>query len=295
MYSYDSPSMNHYYAALERCIYCGERNLPPGVARFSDEHIIPLSLGGNLILPEASCETCARTINKGIETVVAHQEWGLLRRKRDFPTRNRKARRESKTVTLRRVDGSEMQISLADYSTPVMMYKFGEARMLSGLPAGTDHLRWTATILTSHEEEMATQRKYPEWNKQHTLKAQPYPFARLLAKIGFAYSVAELGVESFTPLVTDIILGHSDDYFLTVGGTWDIGPAIKGGDHVTNISFRFISAKKSLLVVDIRLFSAIETPSYHVVVGEVDLENPTHLAAWVKHNRDGRLLIGPQK
>jgi hypothetical protein len=76
---------------------------------------------------------------------------------------------------------------------------------------------------------------------------------------------------------------------------WDIDPAVKGGDHVTGIIFRCVSPTELLVVVDIRLFSAIETPSYHVVVGEVDLENPAHLAAWTKHNDDGRLQITAQQ
>jgi hypothetical protein len=42
-------------AALGQCIYCYER-FP--LDELGDEHIVPLNLGGNLILPHASCSTC---------------------------------------------------------------------------------------------------------------------------------------------------------------------------------------------------------------------------------------------
>ena len=143
-------------------------------------------------------------------------------------------------------------------------------------------------MLSDHDEEMAMQRKYPQWDKRHTVKAQPYPFARLIAKIGFAYAVAELGRDAFSPLVTDIILGNSDDYFLTVGGSWDILSAIPGGDHTTDISMTFITPTKARVMVDVRLFSQAETPAYHVVVGEIDLTNPLHASAFAQHRGAGR-------
>jgi hypothetical protein len=286
---------NHLYPPIGKCIYCGETKLPVGVSRFGDEHIIPLALGGNLILQESSCRKCEKIINREIETPVCSHEWGYLRAKREFPTRNKKKRLAKTHIIVQGVDGSPMRIPVADYSAPVTMYKFGEARILSGLGPGVDDLRWTVVILTSCDEEMGMQRKYPGWDKIHRPKAQPYPFARLLAKIAYAYVVAEYGLGAFAPLVTDIILGRSDDYFYTVGGSWDIAPIIPGGDHVTNITVRGVGLSRMLIVVDIRLFSVAETPSYHVVVGEVDSKNPEHVTALEKHRLDGKIVQIPFK
>ncbi len=87
---------NHYYSPIRECIYCGVTKLPAGVSRFTDEHVIPLALGGNLVLREASCTACARIINKQIETPVLFKEWGYLRIKRGFPSRNKNNKREAR-------------------------------------------------------------------------------------------------------------------------------------------------------------------------------------------------------
>jgi hypothetical protein len=282
-----------HYSAVGKCIYCGETNLAKGVRKFGDEHIIPLAMGGNLILDEASCDSCEKIINSQIETPVLDREWGQFRARRGFPTRHKKQRKEKTHVIVGCVDGTTMKVPLREYSCPVMLYKFGEARILSGLPYGTDHLRWTASILTDHETEMAMQEKYPQWNKRHRLKTQPHEFARLLAKIGYSYATAELGYGAFTPLVTDLIRGTSDDYFLHVGGSWDMPAAVPGGDHLMNISMQFTSPTRALVILAIRLFSAMETPNYHAVVGAIDLTDSAHAEAWQRHIRDGKIPPPP--
>ena len=105
---------NHFYPSVRHCIYCGETKLLAGVSKFGDEHIIPLALGGNLILSEASCKICERIINREIETPVLSQEWGYLRSKREFPTRNSRTH-----VFVHRHDGSLMKMPVADYPSPV--------------------------------------------------------------------------------------------------------------------------------------------------------------------------------
>jgi hypothetical protein len=273
----------HAYPPAGKCIYCGSTQPP-----LTREHIIPFSFGGNIIFPDASCNACARIINRDIETPIARHEWGAFRVKRDFPSRRRKERKTH--ITIQGLDGLERSIPIAHHSTPVPMYKFGEARILAGLPPGLgDDRRWTVVMLSSHEEEMAMQQRFPEWNRAHRFRAMPHRFARLIAKIGHGYATAELGIGTFRPLTTDVILGHSDDYYYYVGGSWDIDPAIPGGDHITNISFRFTSSQTAWVVVDIRLFSAAQTPSYHAIVGKIDLSNVEHLRAFERHRVNGRL------
>jgi HNH endonuclease len=46
------------YSPVGRCIYCGVPAEEAGPRGLGDEHIIPLSLGGTLELPEASCDRC---------------------------------------------------------------------------------------------------------------------------------------------------------------------------------------------------------------------------------------------
>jgi len=182
-----------------------------------------------------------------------------------------------------------MKVPVADYPSPVPLYKFGEPRILTGLPFGTDHLRWTMEILGDRDSEMEMRRRHPEWNGHHVLRAQPYPFARLLAKIAYGYVVAEWGLAGFNPLGLDIILGRSDDYFYTVGGSWDIAEPIPGGDHITDIVLQVLSPKVLQIRVNIRLFSRVRMPSYTVVVGNIDLQNPQHLITLAKQRADGKV------
>lgn len=49
------------------------------------------------------------------------------------------------------------------------------------------------------------------------------------------------------------------------------------------------ASDRARIVVDLRLFSATETPSYHVVVGEIDLTDSAHKQALDQHMRMGRL------
>ncbi|MBI4018375.1 MAG: hypothetical protein HY368_02095 [Candidatus Aenigmarchaeota archaeon] len=274
--------MGHRYPPVKECIYCG-RTAPP----LDLEHIIPLTFGGNLLLPKASCRDCAKIINEQIETPVISHEWGAFRAKRKFPTRKKKGRRTH--VTIRDSSSATRTIPIEEHSTPVPLYRFKQARILSGAPRRNDNYHFTMSILTSHEEEMEMKRKFPNWDQTHRILAQPLPFARLLAKIAHGYITAELGIRTFTPLNLDLILGRTDDYTLTVGGNWDIPPPVPGGDHITKIHMLFASPVLARVIVDIRLFSATETPLYHVVAGEIDFHRPEHVRAFEKHRTDGKI------
>lgn len=284
---------NHLYPPVGQCIYCGTTTLPAGVKRFGDEHVIPLALGGNLILREAACGKCEGIINEDVETPVLLKEWVYLRIKCNFPTRGKSKKRPTH-VTLRSRDGAALSIPIQDYSTPVPAYKFIAPRILSGVPRTDDNKHWTMDILTDHESELQMRSKYPQWDGVHTLVPQPYRFARLLAKIAYCRAVAEYGIDGFTPLALDVILGRSDDYFLTVGGSLESQPAVPGGDHVLDLSLLFRSPRIAHLIVDVRLFSQIVSPTYRVVAGEVNLDNLKHAGVLSRHQGDGKLVVAPK-
>ncbi len=274
--------MVHRYSPVNECIYCKETTPP-----LDTEHIIPYAFGGNLLLPKASCRKCAKIINKQIETPILSHEWGALRAKHRFPTRNKNKRRTH--ITVYEKDGAAKKISIKEHSTPVPLYRFKQARILSGAPRGDDNHHFTMSILTSHKEEMAMKTEVANWNQKHQFFAQPLPFARLLAKIAHGYITAELGIGTFIPLTLDLILGRTDDYSMTVGGIWDIPPPVPGGDHITDIHMLFASSVLALVIVDIRLFSAAETPCYHVVAGNINFHRPEHVRAFEKHKIGGKI------
>ena len=157
---------NYLYPPVGQCIYCGTTTLPAGVKRFGDEHVIPLALGGNLILREAACGKCEKIINEDVETPVLLKEWVYLRIKRNFPTRGKSKKRPTH-VTLRSRDGAALSIPIQDYSTPVPAYKFIAPRILSGAPRTDDNKHWTMDILTDHESELQMRSKYPQKGHRH--------------------------------------------------------------------------------------------------------------------------------
>jgi hypothetical protein len=68
-----------------RCIYCGTTE------SLSDEHVIPLGLGGRSILYDASCQSCAN-ITSAFERVVLRDQFGAFRARVGVPTRRPKQR-----------------------------------------------------------------------------------------------------------------------------------------------------------------------------------------------------------
>ena len=280
------PTMNHRYAPVKRCIYCGRDDGPLG-----DEHIVPLAFGGQLILPRSSCRNCEKIINGQIEGPILQSEWGDFRIKHDFPTRNRQGRRSMSKLRSR--DGSTMQIPIGKHSTPVPLYNFRDARILSGRPAREDD--FTIAMLASKNDEKAMQTKYNQWDRTHAFKAMPIRFARWIAKIGYSYAIAELGGRLFLPLVTDVILGKSEDVLFVVGGsesphkgTLSGTIELKTGFGIEVRTTQYGMGLVGLLIVNVQLLAPLAIPAYHAVVGIIDFTNPQHCQEFEKFRNQNR-------
>jgi 5-methylcytosine-specific restriction endonuclease McrA len=76
-----------HYPGIGRCIYCGADD--PSL--LTNEHVIPLSLGGVLIFDKASCERCNK-ITRHFETTVARTMFGPFRVKHNIKTRHKNER-----------------------------------------------------------------------------------------------------------------------------------------------------------------------------------------------------------
>jgi hypothetical protein len=96
-------------------------------------------------------------------------------------------------------------------------------------------------------------------------------FGRLLAKIGHAFAVAEIGLDHFVPLLTSVIVGagpYDIDLNKYVGsGLADDGPS--NNQHEVELIKRKNYQGEALLVARIRLFSAQNMPTHYVVVGRL--------------------------
>lgn len=73
------------YPPVGKCVYCGSDG---GTKGLSDEHMVPFSLGGDAVLPKASCAACATETSK-IELYLARHIFHGLRSHVGAPSRKK--------------------------------------------------------------------------------------------------------------------------------------------------------------------------------------------------------------
>jgi HNH endonuclease len=102
------------YPSVGRCIYCGAVN-----SDLRREHIIPFGLGGNLVLPRASCRACEALTGK-IEQACLRGILGHFRIRHGFPTRRKKERPSTLPVQLVSANGdiTIQQVPIKEYPPP---------------------------------------------------------------------------------------------------------------------------------------------------------------------------------
>src|SRR5262249_16560030 len=109
-------------------IYCGAHDVV-----LTDEHVIPLSLGGQHILEGASCQSCADVTTR-FERDVARDMWGDARNSYNVQSR-RKRQRKTHTVlpdpanSSRRVKSAEV-----GGAGPMVVSKKGGSAVAGGMP-----------------------------------------------------------------------------------------------------------------------------------------------------------------
>ena len=98
-----------------------------------------------------------------------------------------------------------------------------------------------------------------------TAEIQTDPFCLTLAKIAHAFASAELGRESFKPLLTDMIRQRdlSSRAEFIGGGEGNEAPS----PELHQVEFDKTSTSTSLVIVRIRLLAILGTPTYSVVAG----------------------------
>lgn len=99
---------NCKFGALGQCIYCGKTEQETAL---TDEHIVPLSLGGTSILPKASCEDCARTTS-WLELHLARTIFGHYRIHARVATRRPNKRPTVLPATIKIGDAPPQELEL---------------------------------------------------------------------------------------------------------------------------------------------------------------------------------------
>lgn len=251
------------YPAFGSCIYCGTTD------ELEKEHIVPYALNGSAVLPKSSCRECAKITGQFEQSVLRGPMWSV-RVFRELTSRTKHAD-SPKTFPLSVIQGEKVkkiQLPLKEYPILIHFPMFSPP----GFIAPTDYttgitLTGVATILFGPQpEEVAKRLGVTEI--MHNQNYYPAAFARVIAKIGYSYAVAEGKLERIRgqPLLLDSLLGRTDDIGRWVGTLHFPLQSYPGMLHRLSIHE---DHEKGLLIVEVQLFADSCTPSYAVVVGHL--------------------------
>lgn len=244
------------------CIYCGLNSVP-----LQREHIIPFGLGGNLIISKASCNSCAK-ITGQIEQSCLRTMLGAARIHLGLPTRRPKERPEELPLVVLKTDGTtESRVfPMNDFPSALSLLRLSDPDILIGNPP-SPNFENASLWYRYRKEEVGAILGTPSVKGLNIAKIHPGHFGRMLAKIAHSYAYANDGMDDFTPLLPDVILGKYEFPSFFVGGSRQLRSA---ENYLHQLKLRTMSDVdgKDYRIVLIRLFSLMGAPDYVVVAGE---------------------------
>ncbi len=256
---YQVPELDHnIYKPIGHCIYCGS------VENLSDEHIVPYGLGGNLILPKASCSICAK-ITSRFELVVQRGSLRPARIYREIQSR-KKHKSAPKTYPLlveRNSDMETLEVPLDEYPILVIFPIFSVPGYLKkDKNTKGIHLDGSASVLFGTHPKDAMKKYGATRLVIEPAGDKPTDFARMIAKIAFSMAVATgafVDVDYSKSFVLPAILGESDDIGHWVGTITEPICSRKGHLHRVLIHR---DEEKGLLICDVQILRDTESPRY---------------------------------
>jgi hypothetical protein len=249
-------------ASKGACIYCGATDV-----RLTDEHVVPLSLGGVHVIVDASCLDCA-DVTKRFEQDVAREMWGDARISYDAPSRRKKLRKTHIRLTDPNNPSRSIKVPYRDYPAPMLFYRMDRAGLLQGLPEEVDiSAAWKLEMISDHEKNKQFERKYG-MPLTARFRHVPDSFARMLAKVGYGQVLSSLDPGDFRPICVPYILGQKKNPSYIVGGKLSPEPLDAGMGYVMKTA-GFATPDRLMLLAELRLLANNHVPTYHVVVGDV--------------------------
>jgi hypothetical protein len=245
-----------------RCIYCGTRD-----GKLTHEHIIPFALGGTWVLPDASCAACAKITAK-IERFCLRPMLGRFRIQMKLPTRRPGERPDVLPLKIVKADGSLQSKSLPIEEHPITCIGFDWAapRLLDGKPPEN---AFEGRMIVKYAGAGRDLLKHAvEGDKVKLGSIGMTIFARMLAKIGHSYAVANMPRDSFEPMLPDLILGKAElNASYLVGG--DKSGWVPNSMPCLHSVFLQDCSSGGVIytLARISLFEFADMPRYHVVVG----------------------------
>lgn len=248
------------------CIYCGSRE------GLTDEHVVPYGLGGNaLILPKSSCRPCA-TITGAVENNFLRITSGQLRELLKAPTRGKTVRtgQSERPVFERQRDG---QLIPAHYyirrpieDAPILY----PAVVLPppGIFTGADHQALPEVTVSAVLLNRGSISEAADGHRVYMGKFRPSDTLRQLLKIAYGYAVGTLGPGAFRPMVQELILGKSEHFGYLLGCLSESDPP---NDKMVFLEQGYAElGSVRYVIVKIRIYGQLPTPTYCAVVGEIN-------------------------
>ena len=244
------------------CIYCGT------TANLTDEHVIPYGLAGDrLILEMASCQSCAR-ITSRLERAVLRGFMLKARTVASLPTRRPKQR--PKSFPLQASDGKELKtftLPVANYPALLQLPRLVPPGFLAGRPYAGGVTVSGCEILRFGKDPGRVAKELGIRTIQVTDRIDVTAFARMLAKIGYAFAVFERGPFPLSEVpVLPLILGRSNDASAWVGSAEFETESEKRGAPWVLGTYEGTRLDERVTIARVKLFANAGATGYEVVV-----------------------------
>lgn len=253
-----------------RCIYCGRLD------NLSDEHVIPFGLGGQLVLPKASCAGCA-AITGALEQRLLRGHWWPYRRRLGFSSRRPHEQPTHVDVKIVRPSGEQIPALLPiEQHSLVLVFNFDPPSILSGkerpeVPFGTNvSMKQVDLPPRSAIVDGKIHILQPDEKIDIPVNLDAADVTRFLAKVAHSFVISRRGVTACSQyFLPPIILGSGDGALTYVGNAKAdlLGPRLPGpGVHAL-----LDRANAEFLSVYVQLFrdAGDPPPIYEVVVGRL--------------------------
>ena len=261
------------YKPVGRCIYCSRDSTGSALG---DDHIIALGLGGTLVLPKSSCRECERATSR-VELEVLREALGESRAQLKIASRRHKKRKKGLKDTFLvgiTVDGRReyREIHIDSIPTMMAMFAFDPPGILRGIPSNDTNLAlrlWIRSIAPN-----AINRLVALGGSAERVTGVNYSaYCRMLAKIAHSFAVAEKGIESFSPLLCDMIrheVSMDPVYPYLIGGFGREPVSLSDGKSRHELRLCTVDhGGTEYLCAHIQLFAKLSTPVYQVIVGKL--------------------------
>lgn len=252
---------------INKCIYCD------GVGE-TDEHIIPLALGGKWKLLKASCERC-RKITSRCENNPLNKNWAEARAVLDYPSRRRDFENEIFSLEVTFKDGLKDVLKLPKSEilglTSFLEYPLPAYFDSDNYKSGVNIIGQRLIAFGFNFEALI--KKYRIKEIKYTVTHKCHDFEKMVAKIGYCAAVALFGLDDFDQrFLLPALLGEEDNigFWMGCDPKGSFTPLI-GKQRFENIIKIDVLKKdgddKNYVVARLKFFASSDAPEYIVLVG----------------------------